>query len=148
MTTPQEYFDALPEDRRPHMEALRAAIRENLPEGFSETISYGMVCYAVPHSLYPKGYHCNPQQPLPFISIASQKNFIALYHMGIYASPEMLEWFTSQYAARVKGKLDMGKSCVRFKKPENMPLDLIGELAQKMTPQEWISLYESSFVRK
>lgn len=146
--TPQEYFDALPDDRRPHMEALRSAIKENLPPGYTETISYGMVCYAVPHSLYQKGYHCNPQQPLPFISIASQKNFIALYHMGMYASPELLNWFTSQYAARVKGKLDMGKSCVRFKKPENMPVELIGELAQKMSPQQWIALYENSFVRK
>lgn len=130
------------------MEALRNVLKENLPEGFTETVSYGMICYAVPHSLYPKGYHCNPDQPLPFISIASQKNFIALYHMGMYASPALLEWFTAEYAARLKGKLDMGKSCVRFKKPEAIPLDLIGELATKMTPSEWIEVYEKNFVRK
>ena len=145
---PQEYIESLPHDRQRYMEQLRNVINENLPAGFAETVSYGMICYAVPHSLYPKGYHCNPQQPLPFISIASQKNFIALYHMGIYADEGLLSWFTTEYANRVKGKLDMGKSCIRFKKPESMPLDLIGELAQKMSPEQWIALYESKFVRK
>ncbi len=146
--SPQDYIDSLGQERRAPMEALRNVLKENLPEGFTETVSYGMICYAVPHSLYPKGYHCNPDQPLPFISIASQKNFIALYHMGMYASPALLEWFTAEYAARLKGKLDMGKSCVRFKKPEAIPLDLIGELATKMTPSEWIEVYEKNFVRK
>ena len=145
---PQEYIESLPQDRPRYMEQLRNVINENLPAGFAETVSYGMICYAVPHSLYPKGYHCNPQQPLPFISIASQKNFIALYHMGIYADEGLLSWFTTEYANRVKGKLDMGKSCIRFKKPESMPLDLIAELAQKMSPEQWIALYESKFVRK
>ena len=145
---PQEYIESLPQDRQRYMEQLRNVINENLPAGFAETVSYGMICFAVPHSLYPKGYHCNPQQPLPFISIASQKNFIALYHMGIYADEGLLSWFTTEYANRVKGKLDMGKSCIRFKKPESMPLDLIAELAQKMSPEQWIALYESKFVRK
>ena len=145
---PQEYIESLPHDRQRYMEQLRNVINENLPAGFAETVSYGMICYAVPHSLYPKGYHCKPQQPLPFISIASQKNFIALYHMGLYADEGLLSWFTTEYANRVKGKLDMGKSCIRFKKPESMPLDLIAELAQKMSPEQWIALYESKFVRK
>lgn len=141
----EAYFDALPEDRKIPMMKLRDAILKSLPKGFQEQMSYGMVGYVVPHSLYPKGYHCSPELPLPFLSIASQKNFIAIYHMGIYAKPELLNWFTDEYAKRVKGKLDMGKSCVRFKKPENIPFDLISELASKMTPQDWITTYESAF---
>ena len=141
----EAYFDALPEDRKVPMMKLRDAILKSLPKGFQEQMSYGMVGYVVPHSLYPKGYHCSPELPLPFLSIASQKNFIAVYHMGIYAKPELLNWFTDEYAKRVKGKLDMGKSCVRFKKPENIPFDLISELASKMTPQDWITTYESAF---
>ena len=141
----EAYFDALPEDRKVPMMKLRDAILKSLPKGFQEQMSYGMVGYVVPHSLYPKGYHCSPELPLPFLSIASQKNFIAVYHMGMYAKPELLNWFTDEYAKRVKGKLDMGKSCVRFKKPENIPFDLISELASKMTPQDWITTYESAF---
>ena len=141
----EAYFDALPEDRKIPMMKLRDAILKSLPKGFQEQMSYGMVGYVIPHSLYPKGYHCSPELPLPFLSIASQKNFIAVYHMGMYAKPELLNWFTDEYAKRVKGKLDMGKSCVRFKKPENIPFDLISELASKMTPQDWITTYESAF---
>ena len=141
----EAYFDALSEDRKIPMMKLRDAILKSLPKGFQEQMSYGMVGYVVPHGLYPKGYHCSPELPLPFLSIASQKNFIAVYHMGIYAKPELLNWFTDEYAKRVKGKLDMGKSCVRFKKPENIPFDLISELASKMTPQDWITTYESAF---
>ncbi len=144
----QQYLDNLPDDRRGYMEALRKTLTDNLPEGIVETISYGMIGYVVPHSLYPKGYHCDPKLALPFISIASQKNFIAIYHMGIYASPELLTWFTAEYANRVTGKLDMGKSCIRFKKPEAIPMELIGELATKMTPGQWIDLYESALTRK
>ena len=144
----QQYLDNLPDDRRGYMEALRNTLTDNLPEGIVETISYGMIGYVVPHSLYPKGYHCDPKLALPFISIASQKNFIAIYHMGIYASPELLTWFTAEYANRVTGKLDMGKSCIRFKKPEAIPMELIGELATKMTPGQWIDLYESALTRK
>jgi hypothetical protein len=107
-----------------------------------------MLCYSVPHSRYPAGYHCNPEQPLPFISVASQKNFIALYHMGIYADPELLAWFTAEYPKHSKTKLDMGKSCIRFKKPEAIPFALIAELAGKMTPDQWIERYEAAFKRQ
>ena len=144
-TTPEQYLAELPADRIEAMEKLRDTINANLPEGFSEGISYGMLGWAVPHSTYPAGYHCDVKQPLPFISIASQKNFIALYHMGIYADPELLEWFVSEYQKHSKTKLDMGKSCIRFKKPEAIPFDLIAELMQKMTPQDWIVRYEAAF---
>jgi uncharacterized protein YdhG (YjbR/CyaY superfamily) len=145
--TVDAYMNALPEDRKLPMMKLRDIILKSIPKGFNEEMSYGMIGYVVPHSLYPKGYHCSPELPLPFLSIASQKNFIAVYHMGMYANPEILNWFTNEYAQRVKGKLDMGKSCIRFKKPENIPFDLIGELASKMTTKEWIETYENAFVK-
>ena len=147
-TSPQEYMDTLPEDRKQPMTELRKVILKNLPEGFVEQMSYGMLGYVVPHALYPAGYHCDPKLPLPFLAIASQKNFIAVYHMGIYANKELLEWFTTEFAAQSKNKLDMGKSCLRFKKPEQIPFKLIGELAAKMTPQQWISTYERVFRQK
>ncbi len=128
------------------MAKLRKTILENIPKGFKESLSYGMVGYVVPHSLYPNGYHCDPTLPLPFINIASQKNFVAIYHMGVYADKKIFDWFTKEYAKRVSGKLDMGKSCIRFKKMENMPFDLIGELCTKFSVKEWIDLYEKSFV--
>lgn len=146
-TTVDEYIAELPEDRQKAIVQLRKAIKKNIPKGFKEEMGYGMMGYSVPHSLYPAGYHCNPKDPLPFLGLASQKNFIAVYHMGIYADPKLLKWFTDEYAKRVKGKLDMGKSCIRFKKPENIPFDLIGELASKMTPQDWISMYEKNLKR-
>jgi uncharacterized protein YdhG (YjbR/CyaY superfamily) len=146
-TTVDDYIAELPEDRQHAMTQLRKAIKKNIPKGFKEEMGYGMMGYSVPHSLYPAGYHCNPKDPLPFLSLASQKNFIAVYHMGIYADPKLLKWFTDEYAKRVKGKLDMGKSCIRFKKPETIPFDLIGELASKMTAQEWIDLYEKKLKR-
>jgi uncharacterized protein YdhG (YjbR/CyaY superfamily) len=145
--TPDEYYDSLPEDRKPAMDKLRAVIQENLPEGFKEGMGYGMPGWSVPHSLYPAGYHCNPKDPLPFIGLASQKNFIALYHMGIYADKELHDWFVAEYPKHVKTKLDMGKSCIRFKKPENIPYELIGQLAAKMAPQQWIELYEAGLKR-
>ncbi|HNL71683.1 MAG TPA: DUF1801 domain-containing protein, partial [Leptospiraceae bacterium] len=111
---------------------------------FEETISYGMISYVVPHSLYPEGYHTDPKQPLPFISLASQKNFIALYHMGIYADEKILHWFVTEYPKHSKTKLDMGKSCIRFKKIDQIPFDLIQELVKKMTPKQWIDLYKKS----
>lgn len=124
---------------------LRKVIAKNLPKGFSETMAYGMIAYVVPHSLYPDGYHCDPKTPLPFINIASQKNFIAVYHMGIYADKKLLDWFSKEYPKHSKTKLDMGKSCIRFKKPDQIPFKLIGELASKMTVKEWIALYEKAF---
>ncbi len=143
--TPDYYVSQLPEDRVAPIEALRQTLRENLPPGFEEAMSYGMIGYVVPHTLYPAGYHCDPKLPLPFISIASQKHFIAVYHIGIYADPALMAWFQAEYPKHTTGKLDMGKSCIRFKKPNLIPLDLIGQLAQKMTVDKWITLYEKAF---
>lgn len=142
-TTIEEYLAAIPEERRAAITELRKVINKNLPKGFKETISYGMIGWVVPHSLYPAGYHCDPKLPLPFINIASQKNFIALYHMGIYNDEKLLGWFTAEYPKYVKNKLDMGKSCIRFKKPEQIPFKLVGELAAKLTPQDWIERYDA-----
>lgn len=142
--SPEEYLDSLPDDRKPVMEKLRNTIIENLPKGFQESMGYGMLGWSVPHAMYPKGYHCDPKIPLPFLSIASQKNFIAVYHMGIYSDPDLLNWFTSEYPKYLKTKLDMGKSCIRFKKPDQIPFELIGELVQKMTPADWILKYEKA----
>lgn len=145
--TPKEYLDSLPEDRKAAMTELRKVIVKNLPKGFTETMTYGMLGWVVPHSLYPAGYHCDPKLPLPFLSIASQKNFIAVYHMGVYADPKLLKWFTAEYAKQVAGKVDMGKSCLRFKKPEQIPYKLIGDLVSRITPKEWIALYEKALKR-
>ena len=144
-TTPEQYLSELPEDRKEAMLKLRNAIKENLPQGFEEVISYGMLGYVVPHSIYPSGYHCDPKLPLPFINLASQKNFIALYHMGIYANKNLESWFVSEYPKHVKTKLDMGKSCIRFKKMDDIPFDFIGELAAKVSVEDWISIYEKAF---
>lgn len=142
-TSPDDYIAKIPEDRRSVMNLLRSTISDNLPEGFEECMNYNMIGYVVPHTLYPAGYHCDPSLPLPFINIASQKNFIALYHMGIYADDNLLNWFTTEYPKYCKSKLDMGKSCIRFKKADQIPYALIAELCQKMTPLKWIELYES-----
>jgi len=142
--TADQYFEELPEERKPAMDRLREVIKKNLPKGFQEGIGYGMPGFDVPHSIYPAGYHCDPKQPLPFIGLASQKNFIAVYHMGVYAKPELLKWFVDEFPKHSKRKLDMGKSCIRFKNPAEIPFDLIGELASKMTVQDWIDQYESS----
>ena len=141
----EDYIDELPEDRKPIMQALREAILTNLPAGFQEVMQYGMLSYVVPHTIYPSGYHCTPKLPLPFLSLASQKNFIAVYHMGMYAENSLLHWFTAEYPKHCKTKLDMGKSCIRFKKMTDIPVDLIGELASKMTVEQWIDLYEKKF---
>ena len=139
-----EYLEQIPEDRKPIIEKIRSKINDNLPKGFEEGMNYKMIGYYVPHSVYPDGYHCDPKLPLPFMNIASQKNSINLYHMGIYANKELLDWFVGEYPKHCKTKLDMGKSCIRFKKMDQIPYDLIGELASKMTSEEWISIYESS----
>lgn len=143
--TPAQYIKTLPEDRRVALSKLRDTITQHLPDGFKEGMSYGMICYVVPHSIYPNGYHCDPKQALPFLSIASQKNFIAVYHMGIYADPLLMKWFTNEFPKHTTAKLDMGKSCIRFKKAELIPYELLGELAQKMTVKDWIALYEKNF---
>lgn len=144
LTVP-EYLNSLPEDRKEAMEQLIAGIQKALPKGFEMTMSYGMIGFVVPHSLYPKGYHCDTKLPLPFINIASQKNFIAIYHMGMYADESILNWFVETYPKHSKAKLDMGKSCIRFKKPNEIPFQLIEELSTKMSVQDWITLYESKF---
>lgn len=146
-TTPEQYLSELPEDRKAAMLKLRNAIKENLPQGFEEVISYGMLGYVVPHSIYPSGYHCNSKLPLPFINLASQKNFIALYHMGIYANKNLESWFVSEYPKHVKTKIDMGKSCLRFKKMDDIPFDFIGQLAAKVSVEDWISNYEKAFCK-
>lgn len=146
-TTVDAYIDELPEDRKAAIKKLRAVIKKNLPKGFKEGMGYGMVGYSVPHSLYPKGYHCDPKLPLPFMGFASQKNFIAVYSMPIYATPPLLKWFTEAHAKASPKKLDMGKSCIRYKKQEDIPYELIGELAAKVTPEEWIVIYEKNYVR-
>jgi hypothetical protein len=147
-TTPEQLIANCPEERQEAMIRLRKTINDNLPEGFKEGIGYGMIGYAVPHSLYPAGYHCDPKLPLPFMSFASQKNFIAFYHMGLYANKELLDWFVGEYQKVSKTKLDMGKSCVRFKKPEQIPFELIGELVTKITPTDWITFYEQALKNK
>ena len=137
-----EYVKQIPEDRQQVFEKLLSILRENLPPGFEECLSYGMPAFSVPHSLYPQGYHVSPQVALPFISIASQKNFIAFYHMGLYATPELNSWWQEEYPKYSSRKLDIGKSCVRFKKMDDIPFELIQELAQKVSPEEWIATYE------
>jgi uncharacterized protein YdhG (YjbR/CyaY superfamily) len=140
--SPDHYLTQLPKERQGPVQKLRTTVLDNLPEGFVETISYGMLGYVVPHSIYPAGYHCDPKLPLPFLNIASQKNFVSLYHMGIYAKPELMEWFVAEYPKHCKRKLDMGKSCIRFKKMEEIPYALIAELVRKMTMEEWVGVYE------
>ena len=142
--TPEEYIAQIPEERKEPIKKLQKVIKENLPKGFEETIQYGMIGYVVPHSIYPDGYHCTPDTPLPFMSIASQKNFIAVYSSGLYAKKELMDWFVGEYPKHCKRKLDMGKSCIRFKKIEEIPYELIAELASKMSVKEWISIYESA----
>ena len=145
-STVDAYLTSLSQDRQQAISAIRKAILKNLPAGFVEQMSYGMIGYVVPHSLYPAGYHCTPALPLPYMNVASQKKFIAIYHMGMYANTQLLKWFTDECSKQVSGKLDMGKSCIRFKKPANIPFDLLGELAGKLSVAEWIKLYEKNYV--
>ena len=147
-TTPDKYIAEMPADRREAMTKLRKEILKNLPKGFEERMSYGMIGYVVPHSIYPDGYHCDPKLPLAFANIANQKNFIAFYHMGIYADSKILKWFLAEYPKHTDAKLDMGKSCIRFKKPEKVPYKLFGELMSKMTVKDWIDCYESAFKKQ
>ena len=145
--TPDDYISSLPAGRREIISKLHHVILENLPEGFEAGITYGMIGYFVPHSIYPSGYHVDPKLPLPFINLASQKNYIALYHMGIYTQPQLLEWFQKEYPKYSTTKLDMGKSCIRFKKVEAVPYELVAELVSKMEVEEWISAYEKQVKR-
>src|SRR5690606_26234746 len=138
----------LPEERKEVVEKIRKIVLKNLPKGFEETMGYGMLGYVVPHTIYPDGYHCDPKTPLPFMGMASQKNFIAFYHMGIYADTKLYDWFVEQYPKYCKSKLDMGKSCIRFKKINDIPYELLGELVTKMSVQDWISIYEENYKKK
>lgn len=142
-----EYFELLPEGRRNAVKELYEVIVNHIPKGFVDTIGYGMISFVVPHSIYPKGYHCDAKLPLPFINIASQKNYVALYHMGLYAMPELMNWFTDEYRKNSHTKLDMGKSCIRFKKLEEIPYDLIAQLVNKVSVKEWIEIYEKNLSR-
>ena len=146
-TTPDQYIAELPEDRKEVMQKLRETVKKNLPKGFEETMQYGMLGYVVPHSIYPDGYHCNSKDALPFMALASQKNHIGFYHMGIYNDPDLMKWFTEEYPKHASNKLDMGKSCIRFKNPKNIPFELLGELTTKISVNEWIAKYESVLKR-
>ncbi|MDA9774989.1 DUF1801 domain-containing protein [Algibacter sp.] len=141
----KQYLEELPEDRKEPVSKLRQQILDNLPKGIEEAMNYGMLGYVVPHSVYPDGYHCDPKSPLPFMSLASQKNFVAVYSMVLYSRKDLMDWFTSEYTKRCKYKLDMGKSCIRFKQMNDIPFDLIGELTAKVSTEEWIDIYESAF---
>lgn len=138
----QEYLDKIPEERQIAFRKIYQIISDNLPQGFQENLNYGMIGWSVPFKTYPQGYHCAPGTPLPFLNLASQKNFIAVYHMGIYAEPELLKWFVAEFPKHSAKKLDMGKSCIRFKNLNDIPYELLGELCRKMTPEYWVSLYE------
>ncbi|UBB89583.1 DUF1801 domain-containing protein [Candidatus Kaistella beijingensis] len=144
----EEYLSNVPDERKIAFQKLVETISENLPKGFQTNLSYGMIGWSVPLETFPAGYHCSPGTPLPFINLASQKNFIALYHMGIYANDELLNWFVEEYPKHSNRKLDMGKSCIRFKKPDEIPFDLIAELCKKMSPKDWISIYEKMLNRE
>ncbi|MFM7474043.1 MAG: DUF1801 domain-containing protein [Crocinitomicaceae bacterium] len=146
--TVDQLLAEITDERKSAVEKLRQTILDNLPDGFEETVSYGMISYVVPHSIYPKGYHCDPKIPLPFLSFASQKNSLNLYHMGIYADKDLYKWFTDEFPLHCSQKLDMGKSCIRFKKVNDIPFELIGQLVQKMTPKQWIEIYEQAFKKK
>lgn len=143
-STPEEYIAQLPDERRVIIEKLRTVIKQNLPKGFEEGINYNMLGYYVPHSMYPNGYHCDSKLPLPFMNVASQKNSVNLYHMGIYANQELLQWFVDEYPKYSKYKLDMGKSCIRFKRMDDIPYKLIAELCTKISVDEWITTYETA----
>lgn len=147
-TTPDKYISQIADDNREAVILLRKTILENLPQGFEEQMSYGMIGYVVPFSRYPKGYKSDPKLPLPFLHLAAQKNFIALYHMGIYTNPTLLKWFTEEYPKHSKLKLDMGKGCIRFKNMSQIPHVLIGELVNKMGVDEWVNTYELHYVKE
>ncbi|MDQ0638844.1 uncharacterized protein YdhG (YjbR/CyaY superfamily) [Pedobacter sp. W3I1] len=147
INTPEEYLNSIAEERKVPVSKLRDTILENLPKGFEEKITYGMLGYVIPLALYPAGYHCTPQQALPFINVGSQKNFIVMHHLGLYAFTGLLEWFQAEYPKHCKYKLDMGKGCVRFKKPGDIPYALIAELIRKVTPEQWIEHYEKVYKR-
>ncbi len=143
-----EYIESLPEDRRIAINKLRDVIKTNTPRGFQESMSYGSISFVVPHSLYPQGYHVDPSQALPFISLASRKNYITFSHWGLYINSKILEWFKEEYAKEAKYKLSMGKSCVNLKRMDDIPYDLIGQLCRKIIVEDFIQMYEEAFVKR
>jgi hypothetical protein len=142
--TVKDYIESLPEDRQKAITEIRKAINKNLPNGFKESVGSNMILWAVPHSSYPAGYHCDPSKPLMLMCVTSTKGHISLHHLGLYGSGALTEWFQSEWPKHSSRKLDMGKGCVRFKKPEEVPFALIGELATKLTPQAWVEFYEKA----
>ena len=145
--TIESYINLLPKDRKQPMSKLIRVVEENIPIGYDKIMNYRMPSFVIPHSIYPAGYHVTPDLPLPFIGVASQKNHIGFYHMGLYADSKLLDWFISEYPKYCKSKLDMGKSCIRFKKMDNIPYELLAELSKKMTIQDWINIYEKNIKR-
>lgn len=145
--TVDAYIAELPAERQAAVQGLRAVINQALPPGFAEQMNYGMIGWVLPHAVYPPGYHCDPKLPLPFMGLASQKSSVNLYHMGLYADEKLLAWFTAEHAKATPRKLDMGKSCIRYKKLDDIPLALIGSLAKKMSARQWIALYEGTLKR-
>mgnify|MGYP001288485779 FL=1 len=143
----ETYLNSLSKDRKESVQKIIKVVEDNIPFGYSKIMNYNMPSFVIPHSIYPSGYHVTPDLPLPFIGVASQKNHIGFYHMGLYANPKLLDWFISEYPKNCKSKLDMGKSCIRFKKVDDIPYKLIGELSKKMTTKEWINIYEKNIKR-
>lgn len=145
--TRESYLQTIPDERKAAFKQLVKTIEDNLPEGFESCIIYAMLGWVVPYSIYPNGYHCNPQNPLPFLNLANQKGFIALYHLGLYANKDLYDWFVAEYPKHATYKLDIGKSCIRFKHMNDIPFELIATLIQKMKVQDWIKLYEKTFLQ-
>ena len=143
----KEYINLLEVDRKKIILKLINVIDNNIPRGFEKIMNYGIPSFVVPHSIYPNGYHCDKTLPLPFISVASQKHFVAVYHFGLYANSKVMNWFVSEYPLYSKRKLDMGKGCIRFKKFNEIPYELIGVLSTKMTIKDWINIYEQNIKR-
>ena len=138
------YINSLASDRKKTITQLINVIEQNIPKGFEKVMNYGMPSFVIPHSIYPNGYHCDTTLPLPFIGVSNQKSSISLHHMGLYANPELLNWFKSEYPKHSNTKLDMGKSCIRFKKFNEIPYELIGILSNRMTVKNWIDIYEQN----
>ncbi len=152
-TTVSEYLAELPDDRRAAIAAVREVILKNLDGDYQEGMQYGMIGYSVPHRVFPDGYHSDPRQPLPFANLASQKNHMALYLMGLYCGcaegegdNEHVRWFKEAWKKTGK-KLDMGKSCIRFKKLTDLPLDVIGEAIRRMPAKLYITQYQAALLR-
>jgi uncharacterized protein YdhG (YjbR/CyaY superfamily) len=139
-TTVDQYIADLPDKRRDAFTKLFSIIRQNIDPKFTEAVGYGMPGWDISKTVYPPGYHVNPALPVPFLGVASQKHYIALYHLGLYADQDLLKWFVDEYE-KTGEKLDMGKSCIRFKKMDKIPYQLIGELVSRMTLDEYLTLY-------